>query len=181
MGMGGKRREFYRDELWQVLDNDGNKREIWTLHFKKPFPLSILCEPCLIHRSVFLSLSPSSLNCCSPNPLFFLLIPPVFSLSPSSAPYVPVCLLSCVLMSSSWNLFSPLLVSSVLTLSAPSLISFILPSLALRSSAMRHPHMVFFLRRQRLVTDAVTKLPIKSMFNSDDCGPLTEKVEAFHL
>lgn len=29
--------------------------------------------------------------------------------------------------------------------------------------------------------DAVTKLRIKSMFNSDDCRPLTEKVEAFHL
>lgn len=25
------------------------------------------------------------------------------------------------------------------------------------------------------------KLPIKSMFNSDDCRPLTEKLEAFHL
>ena len=38
-----------------------------------------------------------------------------------------------------------------------------------------------FLRRQQVVTDSVTKLPIKSMFNSDDCRPLTEKVEAFHL
>lgn len=38
-----------------------------------------------------------------------------------------------------------------------------------------------FLRRQRVVTDTAAKLWIKSMFNSDDCGPLAEKVEAFHL
>lgn len=39
----------------------------------------------------------------------------------------------------------------------------------------------WFPRRQRVVTDTATKLWIKSMFNSDDCGPLAEKVEAFHL
>lgn len=31
-----------------------------------------------------------------------------------------------------------------------------------------------FWRRHRVVTDQVTKLRIKSMFNSDDCRPLTE-------
>lgn len=161
MGLGEKGMEFYRDELWQVLDTDGNKREIWTLHFKKnlsPF-YSVWALP--LHRWFFLPLLLSSLNCFLPNPLFFLLIPAVFSLSPYSAPHVPVCLLSFLLMSSSQ------------TLSAPSLSSFILLSFALRRDT--------WLLRQRVVTDAVTKLPIKSMFNSNDCRPLTEKVEAFHL
>lgn len=72
------------------------------------------------------------------------------------------------------------LVSSVLTQSAPSLISSssFSPWLCVPP---RWDTRTWFLRRQRVVTDAVTKLPIKSMFNSDDCRPLTEKVEAFHL
>lgn len=82
------------------------KRDL-NIALQKLFPFSIPCEPCLIHRWVLLPLPQFSLNCCSPNPLFFLLIPPVFSLSPSSAPPVLVCLFSLIFMSSSWNLFSP--------------------------------------------------------------------------
>ncbi len=161
----------------------GTKERFEHCTSKKPFPLSILCEPCLIHRWVFLPFPPSSLNCCLPNPLFFLLIPPVFSLSPSPAPCVPSCLPSCVLMSSFWNppqpptryphrLFSNSR-CSVSHLLHPSLLGFVF--------LCDETHAHGFLRRQQVVTDAVTKLPIKSMFNSDDWRPLTEKVEAFHL
>lgn len=79
----------------------GTKERFEHCTSKNPFPFLFCVSPASsTAESFFLSLLPS-LNCCSPNPLFFLLIPPVFSLSPSSAPYVPVCLPSCVLMSSS--------------------------------------------------------------------------------
>lgn len=149
------------------------KRDL-NIALQKLLPFSIPCELCLIHRWVFLPLPHSSLNCRSPNPLFFLLIPPVFSLSPSSASPVPICLFSLIFLSSSWNLFPP----SVLSLFRHSSPLSYSPWLCVH---LQWDNRTWFLRRQRVVTDTVTKLPIKSMFNSDDFGPLTEKVEAFHL
>lgn len=151
---------------------------------KNSSPFAILCELCLIHRWVFLPLLPSTLNCCLLNSLFFLLIPPC------------VLLVSPLSLSISFDSFycHPLEISfpigsllsfklSLLRLPSP----FILHPSAARSSAMRHSH-VFFFNTLFLLWGGThssrtqwLKLPIKSMFNSDDCRPLTEKVEAFHL
>lgn len=171
---GGERRDFHGDELWQVLDNDGNKREFWSQHFKKKktsLPFAILCEPCLIHRWVFLPLPPSTLNCCFLNSLFFLLIPPVFSVSlpcPCLSPLTP---------------FTVILLKWV----SQSAISLVLNSLGSGSHlpSSSFPWLCaplrwdirtwFFWGGAQSSRTEWLKLPMKSMFNSDDCRPLTGK------
>lgn len=75
----------------------------------------------------------------------------------------PVCLPSCVSIS------SPIRFG----FSALSLI--FIPSSSSLSAFLCDETGTWFLKRQRVVTDTATKLWIKSMFNSDDCGPIGRK------
>lgn len=151
---------------------------------KKPFPFQFSASFVSSTTDSFFLSPSSSLNCCLPNPLFFYpptslcspCIPPCLPMSPSVS---PLCV-PAFLMSSCWN--SPSASSSFLPF-APRLSSHLsFPSF---SPAFLHHEthargffspfcLSFFWRKHRVVTDQVTKLRIKSMFNSDDCRPLTE-------
>lgn len=195
MGMGGEGEAVFTvmgsGRCWTMTET---KERLERRTSKKPFPFQFSVSPVSSATGSFFLSPSSSLNCCLPNPLFFLsppcspCLPPRLPVSPSVS---PLCAPT-FLMSSCWN--SP---------SASSLLPFFFSSLGAAPRLSSHPsfppfflacvpppcdtcawlfifyffspfRLSFFWRRHRVVTDQVTKLRIKSMFNSDDCGPLTE-------
>lgn len=115
---GGSFTEMSCGRCWTMT---GVKERFEHCTSKNPFPFLFCVSPASsTAESFFLSLLPLLIAARRIPCSFFS--SPVFSLSPASAPYVPVCLPPRVLMSSSWNLFPPHLLcsNSLLRLSSPS-------------------------------------------------------------
>lgn len=131
MGMGGEGEAVFTvmgsGRCWTMTET---KERLERRTSKKPFPFQFSVSPVSSATGSFFLSPSSSLNCCLPNPLFFLsppcspCLPPRLPVSPSVS---PLCV-PAFLMSSCWN--SP---------SASSLLPFFFSSLGAAPRLSSHP------------------------------------------